>query len=112
MTSEICNVKTGQVTYAVRDTMIDDKEIKQGDYMGIGDAGILSVGGDVTDVTFDMVCEMMEEDLELISVYFGQDVTEEAAESLRVRIEEKYPSCDIELQYGGQPIYYYIVSAE
>ena len=106
MTSEICNVKTGQVTYAVRDTMIDDKEIKQGDYMGIGDAGILSVGGDVTDVTFDMVCEMMEEDLELISVYFGQDVTEEAAESLRVRIEEKYPSCDIELQYGGQPIYY------
>lgn len=112
MTSEICNVKTGQVTYAVRDTMIDDKEIKQGDYMGIGDAGILSVGGDVTDVTFDMVCEMMDEDLELISVYFGQDVTEEAAESLRVRIEEKYPSCDIELQYGGQPIYYYIVSAE
>lgn len=112
MTSEICNVKTGQVTYAVRDTMIDDKEIKQGDYMGIGDAGILSVGGDVTDVTFDMVCEMMEEDLELISVYFGQDVTEEAAESLRIRIEEKYPSCDIELQYGGQPIYYYIVSAE
>ncbi|MGN0365151.1 MAG: DAK2 domain-containing protein [Suilimivivens sp.] len=112
MTSEICNVKTGQVTYAVRDTMIDNKEIKQGDYMGIGDAGILSVGGDVTDVTFDMVCEMMDEDLELISVYFGQDVTEEAAESLRVRIEEKYPSCDIELQYGGQPIYYYIVSAE
>lgn len=112
MKLEIGNVKTGQVTYAVRDTMIDDKEIKQGDYMGIGDAGILSVGGDVTDVTFDMIQEMMEEDLELISVYFGEDVTEEAAESLRVRIEEKYPSCDIEIQYGGQPIYYYIVSAE
>lgn len=112
MSSEIGNVKTGQVTYAVRDTMIDNKEIKQGDYMGIGDAGILSVGGDVTDVTFEMVCEMMEDDLELISVYFGQDVTEETAESLRVRIEEKYPSCDIELQYGGQPIYYYIISAE
>ena len=112
MMLEIGNVKTGQVTYAVRDTMIDDKEIKQGDYMGIGDAGILSVGGDVTDVTFDMIQEMMEEDLELISVYFGEDVTEEAAESLRVRIEEKYPSCDIEIQYGGQPIYYYIVSAE
>lgn len=112
MEEEIKNVKTGQVTYAVRDTMIDDKEIKQGDYMGIGDAGILSVGGDVADVTFKMICEMMNEDLELISIYYGADITEEAAEELRSRVEEAYPSCDVELQYGGQPIYYYIVSAE
>ena len=112
MEEEIKNVKTGQVTYAVRDTMIDDKEIKQGDYMGIGDAGILSVGGSVADVTFEMICEMMNEDLELISIYYGADITEEAAEGLRSRVEEAYPSCDVELQYGGQPIYYYIVSAE
>ena len=112
MNGEIGNVKTGQVTYAVRDTMIDDKEIKEGDYMGIGDAGILSVGGDVADVTFTMIQEMMDDSLELISIYYGADVTEEAAESLRARVEEAYPSCDVELQYGGQPIYYYIVSAE
>lgn len=112
MKSEIGNVKTGQVTYAVRDTMIDDKEIKQGDYMGLGDAGILSVGSDVSDVTFDMVKEMMNDDLELISVYYGEEITEDMAEALKTRIEEAYPSCDIELQYGGQPIYYYIISAE
>ncbi len=112
MKQEIGNVKTGQVTYAVRDTVIDDKEIKQGDYMGIGDAGILSVGSDVSDVTYQMVREMMNEDLELISVYYGADVTEDAAELLKGRIAEAFPSCDIELQYGGQPIYYYIISAE
>lgn len=112
MMDEIANVKTGQVTYAVRDTMIDDKEIKEGDYMGIGDAGILSVGREMTDVTFEMVQEMMDDSLELISVYYGADVAEEDAENLKNRIEEAYPSCDIELQYGGQPIYYYIISAE
>lgn len=112
MKSEIGNVRTGQVTYAVRDTMIDDKEIKQGDYMGLGDAGILSVGSDVSDVTFDMVKEMMSGDLELISVYYGEEITEDAAKDLKTRMEKEYPSCDIELQYGGQPIYYYIISAE
>ena len=112
MMNEIANVKTGQVTYAVRDTMIDDKEIKEGDFMGIGDAGILSVGREMSDVTFQMVQEMMDDSLELISVYYGADVTEEDAENLKNRIEEAYPSCDIELQYGGQPIYYFIISAE
>ena len=112
MTEEICHVKTGEVTYAVRDTVIDDKEIKQGDYMGIGDAGILSVGGDIEEVSFRMVEAMMDEDLELISIYYGADITEEAAQKLKGRIEAEYPSCDIELQYGGQPIYYYIISAE
>lgn len=112
MKNEIGNVKTGQVTYAVRDTVIDDKEIKQGDYMGIGDEGILSVGGEVPDVTFQMVSKMMNDDLELISIYYGQDIKEEAAQELKERIAEGFPDCDIEIQYGGQPIYYYIVSAE
>ena len=80
--------------------------------MGIGDAGILSVGDEVLDVTFGMVQEMMNDELELISIYYGQDVTEDAAQELKDRVEETYPGCDVELQYGGQPIYYYIVSAE
>ncbi len=112
MTEEIKNVHTGQVTYAVRDTTIDDKEIKQGDFMGIGDDGILSVGSDMKDVTLKMIDEMMSEDMELISIYYGADVTKEDAEGIRNEVEKKYSSCDIELQYGGQPIYYYIVSVE
>ena len=112
MSEEIKNVKTGQVTYAVRDTMIDDKEIKEGDYMGIGDAGILSVGKDVSEVAYEMVADMMDDSLELISIYYGEDVSEEDAEALKDRIEGAYPSCDVELQFGGQPIYYYIISAE
>jgi len=112
MTEAIGLVKTGEVTYAVRDTMIDNKEIHEGDYMGIGDAGILSVGTSIEDVTVSMIDEMMEEDLELISIYYGADTTEETAEELRAKVEERFPSCDVELQYGGQPIYYYIVSVE
>ncbi|MBR5248466.1 MAG: DAK2 domain-containing protein, partial [Lachnospiraceae bacterium] len=112
MLQEIGNVKTGQVTYAVRDTMIDDKEIKQGDYMGIGDKGILSVGQDMMYVTEEMVSEMVDEDCELISIYYGADVSEEDAEKLREDIEAAYPSCDVELQFGGQPIYYYVISVE
>lgn len=112
MEREMGNVKTGQVTYAVRDTVIEDKEIRQGDYMGLGDHGILSVGGDVPGVAFRMVQEMMDEDQELISIYYGKDVTEEEARALKAQVEEAYPSCDIELQYGGQPIYCYIISAE
>lgn len=112
MKSEIVNVSTGQVTYAVRDTNIDGKEIKQGDFMGIGDSGILSVGTAISDVTMQMIEEMMSEELELISIYYGSEITEQDADNLRAKVEEKYSSCDIELQYGGQPIYYYIVSAE
>ena len=112
MNEEITHVKTGEVTYAVRDTHIDDKEIKQGDFMGIGDNGILSVGQDMDEVVLSMVDEMMDEDRELISIYYGEEITEEQAETIRDRISEKYDSCDVELQYGGQPIYYYIVSAE
>ena len=112
MNGEIANVRTGQVTYAVRDTVIEDKVIRQGDYMGIGDKGILSVGADVADVTFEMIQNMMDDSLELISIYYGSDVSEEEAEALKSRVEETYPACDVELQFGGQPIYYYIVSAE
>ena len=108
----ISNVKTGQVTYAVRDTVIDDKTIKQNDFMGIGDAGILSVGTNMPQVTSDMIADMIDDDTELISIYYGADVTEEEAEDLGAKIEALYPKCDVELQFGGQPIYYYIVSTE
>ena len=112
MECEIKNVLTGQVTYAVRDTMIDDKEIKQGDYMGIGDSGILSVGRDMEEVTFNMIKAMMHDDLELISIYYGSDVSEEAAEAIKAKVEETYPDCDVEIQSGGQPVYLYIFSVE
>jgi len=112
MCEEITRVKTGEVTYAVRDTQIDDKEINQGDYMGIGDAGILAVGPQMNDVVYSMVDEMIDEDSELISVYYGEEISEEAAQEICDTISEKYDSCDVELQYGGQPIYYYIISVE
>lgn len=112
MTEEIRRVKTGQVTYAVRDTVIDDKEIHQGDYMGIGDSGILSVGTQIEEVTLSMIEEMMDDSLELISIYYGSEVSEEEADALGQKVNQKYPGCDVELQYGGQPIYYYIISAE
>lgn len=112
MIREIANVSTGQVTYAVRDTMIDDKEIKKGDYMGIGDHGIISVGTSINEVALAAITEMVTEDSELISIYYGSDVTEEDAEAFRSLVEEKNASCDVELQYGGQPIYYYVMSVE
>ncbi len=112
MIEEIRNVKTGQVTYAVRDTMIDDKEIKQNDFMGIGDSGLLSVGQDMKQVTVDMVAAMVDSSSELISVYYGTDVNEADAEALSEALSAAYPNCDVELQYGGQPIYYYVISVE
>ena len=92
--------------------MIDDKVIKQDDYMGIGDAGILSVGRDMKQVTVDMVSAMMDDSSELISIYYGSDVSEEEAQKLSDELETAYPDCDIELQFGGQPIYYYVISVE
>ena len=112
MLEAIGTVKTGQVTYAVRDTMIDDMEIKQDDYMGIGDKGMLAVGRDMLDVTQKMINAMVDEDSELISIYYGADVEESTAEELSAKIEAAYPDCDVELQFGGQPIYYYLVSVE
>ena len=112
MIQEISNVKTGQITYAVRDTVIDDKEIKKGDFMGIGDSGILSVGAAVNEVAGETVRRMVEEDSELISIYYGSDVSKEDAEAFNAQVEESCPDCDVELQYGGQPIYYYVMSVE
>ena len=112
MLAEIEAVATGQVTYAVRDTHIDGREIRQGDFMGLGDHGILSVGTSISGVTLELVDAMMAPDKELISVYYGEEIDQEDAQKLSERLSEKYPDCDIELQYGGQPIYYYIISAE
>ncbi len=112
MLEEIKKVKTGQVTYAVRDTEIDDKVIHEGDFMGIGDTGILAVGRKQEEVTLAMVDGMMEDDVELISIYYGEEVTEEEAQILGNKIQEKYSDCDVEVQFGGQPVYYYIISAE
>lgn len=112
MLAEIGAVATGQVTYAVRDTHIDGREIRQGDFMGLGDHGILSVGTSISGVTLELVDAMMTPDKELISVFYGEEIDKNDAEKLSERLAEKYPDCDIELQYGGQPIYYYIISAE
>nr|WP_317361056.1 DAK2 domain-containing protein [uncultured Blautia sp.] len=106
------NVKTGQITYAVRDTRIDDKEIRQGDIMGIGDHGILAVGKEIGDTAVATVQEMTDEDSEIISIYYGADVSAEDAEQLAERLEDMYPDYDVELNEGGQPIYYYVVSVE
>ena len=112
MTEELANVKTGQVTYAVRDTHIDDKEIKEGNIMGIGDHAILAVGEDVKQTTLDMFKELIDEDSELISIYYGEDVKKEDADKLGEDLSDLYPDCDIEVHFGGQPIYYYVVSVE
>lgn len=112
MSEEIKRVKTGQVTYAVRDTRIDDKEIREGDYMGIGDSSILSVGRQMDTVAREMVDQMVDEETELITVYYGGEVKEEDAKTLSEELSEAYSSCDVEIYSGGQPIYYYVISVE
>ena len=112
MIEEIGNVKTGQVTYAVRDTEIDGFEIKENDYMGIGDKSILAVGTDMNTVTIEMLEKMIDEDSAMVSIYFGSDSSEEAAAEIAAAVEEKYPDVDVEINDGGQPIYYYVISVE
>ena len=112
MLDAITMVKTGQVTYAVRDTRIDDKEIHEGDIMGIGDQGIIAVGTDINETTKEMLAELVDEDSELISLYYGSDVSEEDAENFVAEIEELYPDVDIDAHFGGQPIYYYVLAVE
>ena len=112
MTAEMSRVKTGQVTYAVRDTELDGKIIKENDIMGIGDQGIVAVGQDIADTTVEMIKELVDDDTELISVYYGADVSEEDAEGIASRVNEEYPDLDVEVNYGGQPIYYYLISIE
>ena len=112
MSSEISMVKTGQVTYAVRDTVIDDKEIKQDDFMGIGDSGILSVGQNLEPTVMDMMKQLGDEDSAIVSIYYGEDTKEEDANALGEKIGEAFPDVEIEVHYGGQPIYYYVISVE
>ena len=112
MEEAVKNVKTGQVTYAVRDTKIDDKVIHEGDIMGIGDQGILSVGQSVEDTVKDMLSQLVDDDSELISLYYGQDIQAEDAEKFAQTVEELYPDVDIDVHMGGQPIYYYVLSVE
>ena len=112
MCEEIRQVRTGQLTYAVRDTHIDDKTIHEGDIMGVGDHGILAVGREIPETALETVKQMMDEDAELISIYYGEDMKEEDAQALADQIAELYPDCDVEVNPGGQPIYYYIISVE
>ena len=112
MLEAVKNVKTGQVTYAVRDTHIDDKEIHEGDIMGIGDAGILSVGQSVEGTAKEMLAQLVDDDSELISLYYGQDVLAEDAEKFAQDVEALYPDVDVDVHMGGQPIYYYVLSVE
>lgn len=112
MLEAIGEVKTGQVTYAVRDTSMDGKEIHTGDMMGIGDSGILAVNPDLEKTLLELLDALTDEDSEVISLYYGDEVEEAQAEEMAAKIEDLYPDCDVELQYGGQPIYYYIVSVE
>lgn len=112
MLEEIQRVKSGQVTYAVRDTHIDDKEIHEGDIMGIGDKGILAVGKGIEETTKAMLEQLVDEESELISLYYGEEVKEEDAEQLIQEIEELYPDVDVDAHFGGQPIYYYVLAVE
>ena len=110
--SELDSVKTGQVTYAVRDTEIDGIQIQKNDYMGIGDEGILSVGKDRAETTLAMIDKMIDEDSAIVSIYYGAEETEEHAKEIGSVIEEKYPDVEVEINNGGQPIYYYVISVE
>ena len=112
MVEEMGRVHTGQITYAVRNTNIDGMEIREGDIMGIGDSGMLAVEQDVETAVLKTLERMVDEDSELISVYFGADVEESDAEALLEQIEEAYPDCEVELNNGGQPVYYYLLSVE
>lgn len=112
MTNEIANVKTGQVTYAVRDTNMDGMDIKENDIMGIGDKTIMAVGQDIAQVTMDLADKLVDEDSELLCLYYGEDITEDTANELADALSEKYPDIDVEVNMGGQPIYYYVMSVE
>ncbi len=112
MIEEMKKVKSGQITYAVRDTNIDGKEIKQGNIMGLNEKTILAVGEEVADTTIDLIHQLVDDESELISLYYGADITSDIAEELTTQVMEEYPDIDVEVHYGGQPIYYYVISVE
>ena len=112
MLSEMEQIRSGEVTYAVRDTVIDDKTIHAGDYMGIGDEGILAVNDSLPDTFLGMLREMVDADSALLSMYYGCDVSEEDANLLAEKARKEFPQLEVELQEGGQPVYYYVISVE
>lgn len=112
MNEEMHKVKSGQVTYAVRDTNIDGKEIKQGNIMGLDEKTILAVGTEVKDTTLELIRGMVNDESELISVYYGAEINSDTADELANDIIEEYPDVDVEVHFGGQPIYYYVLSVE
>ena len=112
MKEELSHVKSGSITYAVRDTEIDDKVIKEGNIMGIGDKTIMAVGEDIAEVTKEMLSLLIDDESELVSLYYGAEINEETANELSEALAEAYPDIDIEVNYGGQPVYYYILSVE
>ena len=112
MTQAAEQVKTGQITFAVRDTVFEDKEIKEGDIIGIHNGRIESVGKDIHDMALELVPKVVEEGDALITIYYGQDTKEEDARKLGEEVAGLYPDLDVEVQYGGQPLYYYLISAE
>jgi DAK2 domain fusion protein YloV len=112
MNEAVAGVRTAEITYAIRDTKIDDFEIHQGDIMAVGDSGMLNVGKDVDTVAIEAIGKMMDEDSELVSIYFGKDYSEENANRLAQQVQKKYPDCDVEVNNGGQPVYYCVISVE
>ncbi len=112
MTEEMSKVKTGQITYAVRDTEIDGYAIKENDIMGIGDSGIVAVGKEIKSTTAAMIEALLDDNSEIVSIYYGSDIDEKDAEELSKELSGKFPDVEFELNYGGQPIYYYVVSVE
>ena len=112
MLKAVGNVKTGQITYAVRDTEIDDMEIHEGDILGISEKGIRTAGKDIKEITKQLIAGMIDDDSEFLTVYYGKDISPETADALSEELEELYPDLEIEVKYGGQPLYYYIFSIE
>ena len=112
MMDAISGVKCGQVTYAIRDTSIDGKAVKEGDIMGIADTGLCALGQDISQVAFDLITSQTDDNSEIISIYYGADVSEEDADALNDRVIRAFPDCDVQMNYGGQPVYYYIISVE
>jgi len=112
MIEGMASVKSGQITYAVRDTSIDGIEIRCNDIMAIGDSGLITVGKDIKLTVLDTIKKLVDDNSELISLYYGSDIDQEDAEVLKNEVDALYPDLDVELQFGGQPIYYYILSVE
>ncbi len=112
MSNEMLSIKSGQVTYAVRDTNMDGKDIKKGDFMGLTDKTIVSVGKDAKEAAKKLIESLVSDDSELVSLYYGADASEEEAELIADEIVAEYNDIDVEVQYGGQPVYSYFISVE